>query len=54
MVPVNPLARSEAVNAAALATSASVVKRRVWVRLARPSCHCSQVMVLAALRLKIS
>ena len=44
IVPVIPLALSEAMKTAMLAISASVMSRRGWVLLARNSCHCSQVI----------
>ena len=54
MVPVIPVALSEAMKAATSATSASVMSLRVWVLLASPSCHCSKVITFAALRLQTS
>src|SRR5215208_3700103 len=43
VVPVIPLASSEAMKAATFAISSSVMSRRGWVLLASISCHCSQV-----------
>ena len=43
MVPVTPLALSEAMKTATSAISARVINRRGWVRLASSSCHCSQI-----------
>src|SRR5437867_3214693 len=44
IVPVIPLALSEAMKTAMLASSASVESRRVWVLLALNSWNCSQVI----------
>src|ERR1700694_5477616 len=44
VVPVIPLALSEAMKTAMFAISSSVMSRRAWVLLARNSCHCSQVI----------
>lgn len=41
VVPVIPLARSEAMRTAMFAISSTVMSRRAWVLLARNSCHCS-------------
>ena len=43
VVPVIPLALSEAMKTATLAISASVISRRGWFLLASNSCHSSQV-----------
>ena len=43
VVPVIPLALSEAMKTATLATSASVMSRRAWVLLASTSWNCSHV-----------
>ena len=44
VVPVIPLASSEAMKTATSAISASVISRRGCVLLASISCHCSQVI----------
>jgi hypothetical protein len=44
VVPVIPLALSEARKTAMFAISSSVISRRGWVLLASDSCHCSQVI----------
>ena len=44
VVPVIPLALSEAMKIAMFAISASVESRRVWVLLASNSWNCSQVI----------
>ena len=44
VVPVIPLALSEAMKTATFAISSSVMSRRGWVLLASSSCHCSQVI----------
>ena len=44
VVPVIPLALSEAMKTAMFAISSSVMSRRGWVLLASNSCHCSQVI----------
>jgi hypothetical protein len=50
VVPVIPLAWSEAKKAAAFAVSARVEPRRAWVLLANVACHCSQVTPNAVAR----
>ena len=44
VVPVIPLALSEAMKTATLAISASVISRRGWVLLASNSWNCYQVI----------
>ena len=46
LVPVIPLALSDAMKTAMLATSSSVMRRRVWVLLATNSCHCSHATLV--------
>jgi hypothetical protein len=50
VVPVIPLAWSDATNTATLAISASVMSRRPWVLLASNCCHCSHVIPVALAR----
>jgi hypothetical protein len=50
VVPVIPLALSEAMKTAMFAISSSVMSRRGWVLLASNSCHCSQVIPEALAR----
>ena len=47
VVPVIPLALSDARKTAAFAVSSSVMTRRGWVVLARNPSNCAQVMALA-------
>ena len=44
VVPVIPLALSDAMTTAMFAISSSAMSRRGWVLLARNSCHCSHVI----------
>jgi hypothetical protein len=44
VVPVIPLALSEAMKTAMFAISSSVISRRAWVLLASNSWNCSQVI----------
>ena len=50
VVPVIPLAPSEAKKVATRAISSSVIRRRGWVLPANPSCHCAQVIPVAFAR----
>ena len=50
VVPVIPLALSDATKAATSAISSSVMSRRGWVRPASACCHCSQVIPDASAR----
>ena len=50
VVPVIPLALSEAMKTAMFVISSSVISRRAWVLLASISCHCSQVIPAALAR----
>src|SRR6266550_7936791 len=54
VVPVIPLALSDAMKTAMLATSRSAMTRRVWVVLAKYPVNCSQVVPDALARISAS